>query len=88
MNSFLVMVVQPEVYFSRWRLPPSWISNNCCHFIRILIDRSNVSSYILNDFDATYILMFTLFIIFFRILFRIIRMRLYDKMKYDSKRHL
>jgi len=23
------------VYFSRWRLPPSWIWKNCCHFFSI-----------------------------------------------------
>jgi len=33
--SFLVMVVQPDVYFSSWRLPPSWISKNVCHFFTI-----------------------------------------------------
>jgi len=32
-------MVQPEVYFSRWRLPPSWISKNFCMFL--LFDRSS-----------------------------------------------
>jgi len=34
-NSFLVMVVQLKVYFSRWLLLPSWISKNGCHFFTI-----------------------------------------------------
>jgi len=33
--SLLVMVVQPEVYFSRWRLLLSWIWKNCCPFFTI-----------------------------------------------------
>jgi len=38
-NSFLVMVVQPKVYFWRWRLPPSWIWKTAA--ISSLFDRSS-----------------------------------------------
>jgi len=29
------MMVQREVYFSKWRLPQFWILKNCCHFFNI-----------------------------------------------------
>ena len=36
-QEFLIIVaVQPEVYFSRWLPPPSWISRICCHFFNII----------------------------------------------------
>jgi len=42
-NSFLVLVVQREVYFTRWRLPPSWVFKNCRHFFSIYPIVTNIS---------------------------------------------
>jgi len=48
----MVIVVQSEVCFSRWWMPPSWISKNCWHFFSIWRNVTkicgNIGTYIWN----------------------------------------
>jgi len=44
------MVVQPEVCFSRWRLPSSWISKNCWNFFSIWPIDTKISGHIETSF--------------------------------------